>query len=435
VPEPAVAHSSTGMLNWGAERSPSGAALFAIEHCSSPLTPSLRRAWRESPSLRVLALGAVGTGVVAGVQGSLRPTSVTAYKAPQYWLDYSSGFVRRGFPGHVLRRVTGGAPTLAQVNVTGSALSVAAALSLVPLACATASHSAHELEALLLLAVLLTSPLSVSLLLHDRGRFDTVGVLSLSALACGSSGWLRLPTGISATAASALVAIGCASEEFLLGLLAPVALARGALLAEHRSCAPGAALLLNVGILAPGAAVTLASALLPPSPAAVEAARREARRQGVLPDPHLGDALDAVARNVVENLAFFRLFAPSAVVRGLLLWSGFYFSTAALLGSLLTLNPRAYLGAVAYYSTFAAGLSALGVDFRRWWGLGLLGLMATVAVNPPPLNTARRRARTRLRGRRALLVSASATALAVAGLLARDVIVYPRTGLRSRAAA
>ncbi|MDP9460533.1 MAG: hypothetical protein M3Q22_09890, partial [Actinomycetota bacterium] len=88
-------------------------------------------------------------------RGDLMPP-VTHYKAPGFWLDYRSGFVRRGLPGEVLRRLIGGSPTFDQIQRTGLGLSRAAALSIVPMAVEVAQRAPGRLPRVVAAALLLS---------------------------------------------------------------------------------------------------------------------------------------------------------------------------------------------------------------------------------------------------------------------------------------
>jgi hypothetical protein len=349
----------------------------------APAASPLRRAWSESRLLTLLALGALVVGAVlaarTGARLVLDPT-MTPYKAPQFWLGYEGGFVRRGLPGEVLGRLTG-SPTLQQANAVAAGLSLLGAAAVVPLALAAARGAPSGLRRLLAAVLLLASPLTLSLLLHDVGRFDAIGVVALAALACAARVWNRLPLAAGATAVAALLAVACATQELFLGLLAPAALGRTALLSGFAALGRARRRLLLAGVLTPGAVLTGASAVSSPSDEAVRSARAEAQAAGVPPPDELGDALDAVAADVVENLAFFGLFPAGAIAATLLLWVAVYAASVLLLGRILGSGTGAFYGwASAYHTALAVALSALGVDFRRWWGLALLGLTATVVL-------------------------------------------------------
>jgi hypothetical protein len=129
----------------------------------------------------------------------------------------------------------------------------------------------------------------------------------------------------------------------------------------------------------------------------------------------MGDTLAALDRGLVENLAFFRLFEPAAVALALALWAGLYLATTAALGGLLGAAGRTHRGQAALHAAVGAALCAVGADFRRWWGLAFLGLVASVAVREPDGPA----------GPVAPGAVARAAALAVAGLAFRDMRVYP----------
>lgn len=380
-----------------------------------------------APSARRMAvrLGRVGAAVrrLSGAvlrllppagRGDLMPP-VTHYKAPGFWLDYRSGFVRRGLPGEVLRRLTGGSPTFDQVQRTGLGLSRAAALSVVPMAVEAAQRAPGRVPRVVAAALLLSSPLTCTLLLHDVGRYDAVGVLVLALLSAARSAWLGLPLPVSAVLLGTAVSVAVASEEFLVAVLAPTALVAVDLLGRRHSLSPQGRGWLLGGVLGPGAVLAGASLLKPAPRDALTAARKEAAQAGVAPPGAMGDVLSALERGYVENLAFFWLFRPTAVALSCALWAGFYFLTARTVGHLLGGGPRRYRLAVAAHALVAGALSTAGVDFRRWWGLALTGLLATLPLleqSGPPEAVAG-------------TAFAVAVVLAVAGILPRDIRVHP----------
>lgn len=321
---------------------------------------------------------------------------VTEYNAPHYWLDYRGGFVRRGLPGALLRARYRRPPTYDEVARAGLLLSRGAAGALVPvvLRAARGRGPASAVAA----GVLLLSPLTLSLLSYDRGRYDGAGVLALGVVAASR----QLPPPVAAVVAAGAVTAATASEEFLLGVLAPPVV-----VLTGRRRAPL--------VLAPAALVAAASLLVPVPAGAVAGARQEARDAGVAPAGAMGDALGALERGLVENLVFFRLFEPAAVAGSLVLWAGLYGVTAALLGRLLQ-PPAGHAALVAAYGGVGAALSVLGTDFRRWWGLALSGLVTTLALEPRPTGGSRRP------GRAEAVVAA---ALVAGGLTARHLPVYP----------
>jgi hypothetical protein len=342
--------------------------------------------------------------------------ALTDYKAPNYWLDYRCGFVRRGLPGELLRRMVGGTPTHRQVTVFAAGLSQAAALSVVPMAIQVSRRAPDRLHQVVAATLLVLSPLTSSLLLYDVGRYDAVGVLVLALLVAARSVWARLPLPVAAVLLAAGVGLATATEEFLFAVVAPAA-AAAVRSAGGPDLSPGRRLLLLCAVLAPGAAVAGVSLLVPAPRAALHAARDEATRAGVGPPGVMGDALAALDRSLVENLAFFRLFEPTPIVQSLTLWSGLYLVTAMLLGRLL--GPRrSYHALAGVQGVVGAALCTVGADFRRWWGLALLGLVATIGLLEPDESVGSVDAvPTR--------VAVGAALLTLAGLRLRHITVYP----------
>lgn len=368
-----------------------------------------RRAAVLGSRLRRVVVGLIPPGA----RGAL-PRPVSDYKAPNYWLHYGFGFVRRGLPGHLAGRVLGGPPTYRQVETAAVGMSRAAALSVVPLAVQVGRRAAGPLPTTVATALLLLSPLTCSLLLHDIGRYDAIGVLVLALLALSRAAWLRLPLPLTAVLLSAAFTVATASEEFLLAVVAPSAMTVAGLLGHRHGLSRGATAVLAAGVLAPGAAVSAASLLLPAPREALLAARAAASRAGVAPAGAMGDSLAALDRGFVQNLGFFRMFEPRAVASAFLLWAGLYGGTTGVLGRLLG-GGGAYRSMVSAHAVVAALLSASGVDFRRWWGLALLGLMSSLVLLEAPLP-----------GEPATPAAvAGAAALALIGLRARDLPTHP----------
>jgi hypothetical protein len=350
-------------------------------------------------------------------RGSAAPTLVvTDYKAPNYWLDYRCGFVRRGLPGELLRRMVGGPPTKRQVEAAAVGLSRTAALSVVPMAVRAGRHAPPGLPRVAATALLLLSPLTCSLLRHDTGRYDTVGVQALGLLAGVGSARRWLPASVSTALAATAVCVATASEEFLLAVVAPAAVAAVTVPGSDRSVVRRR---VRQGlVLAPGTAVAAASLLVPAPAAALDAARERATQAGVGAPGPMGDALDALDRSLVQNLAFFRLFEPTAVAAALTLWTGLYAVTTAVLERLFG-GGNTYRAWAAVHALPAAALCLLGTDFRRWWGLGFLGLVATLAAQEPTG-----------RAEPSAGPVAGAVLLTLAGLALRDLRVYPGGALR-----
>ncbi len=369
-----------------------------------------------------------GVARLAGILARLLPPdgeasgvrSVTDYKATNYWLDYRFGFVRRGLPGEVLRRLVAGPPTYRQVEVTAVGLSRAAAISVVPMVLRVARLAPAQSARIMTAALLLLSPITEALLLRDVGRYDAIGVLVLAVLVGARSAWLRLPPTVGAVLLGGAVCLAVASEEFLLAVVAPTAVSAVGLLAHGRNLSLTGRTLLIAGALGPGAVVAAISLLIPVPRAALLTARENATRAGVAHDEAMGDALTALSRGLIENLAFFQIFDLAAVVLSLALWTGFYGITAAVLGRLLGVGTGGWYGpAVAAHAVVGAALSTVGADFRRWWGLALLGLVSTVSLLEPPAEQPV-----------AMTALVAAGVLTLAGLASRNLAVYPGGPLR-----
>jgi hypothetical protein len=294
-------------------------------------------------------------------------------------------------------------------------LSRAAALSVVPMAVRAGRQAPPGPPRAAATALLALSPLSCSLLRHDTGRYDTVGVLALGLLAGVGSMRRWLPAPVGTALAATAVSVATASEEFLLAVVAPAAVVA----VSEPGPGPRVRRLLRCGVvLAPGAAVAAASLLVPAPPAALRAAREQATRAGVGAPGAMGDTLAAVDRSLMQNLAFFRLFEPIAVAVALALWAGLYAASTAVLGRLLG-GGGAFRTWAVVHAAPAAALCAVGTDFRRWWGLGFLGLVATLAAQEPTDRPDPGRG-----------TVTGAALLTLAGWMVRDMRVYPGGPLR-----
>jgi hypothetical protein len=290
--------------------------------CESRVT-QVAKSPREASPPWVLATAAVTVLSLALLLAVVLPTiwypsTGLLYKHPQYWLDYEYGFVRRGLPGQLLSWAAGGPPSVQQVTVAGRVLTLVACLAVLLLSIRASTQAPTARNAALVLLLLLSSPMTLALLLWDVARFDGIGVVALAALARLRVD-TRLPAPTVLVLISALVALSCAAEEFLLLLLAPAAVLRTTVTPAVQALAPMKRVLVSAAVLAPALPVTIASALPPPA-ASVATARLRARAAG-LPTSPVGDALDPLTRTLQENLVLYN--GTAATAPGILLWLGY----------------------------------------------------------------------------------------------------------------
>ncbi len=363
-------------------------------------------------------VGAVCAFVLISVLGAVhlyrvQPT-VGGYIAPQYFLDYRDGFVRRGLPGELLSVATH--PTYATVRNIGLVLSLLAGAAIVVMAVAARRRAAAG-HGWLALGLVVASPLTLGLLVHDVGRYDGLGFLALALLAL-----VRVPAAgprrvLLLLALSTVLAATVASEEFLLLFLAPVTL-----LALRGRARP---------VLLPAAGVAaLSLAVRPPERLLTSTLARTRSAGAPVLDPNGVDVL----RNTLRDQASFVVHFDSHAIQvfAIVVVLGFYLLTSAALWALLpsVAPPRSQLLITLYLGAAALAISVVGVDFRRWWSLALVAVCACVlrttpvAVGVPgamsPATVAASRARQVL-ARHARLVAPATAALTVLALLAQNM--------------
>lgn len=363
-------------------------------------------------------MGAVCAFVLISVLGAVhlyrvQPT-VGGYIAPQYFLDYRDGFVRRGLPGELLSVATH--PTYAMVRDIGLVLSLLAGAAIVVMAVAARRRAAAG-HGWLALGLVVASPLTLGLLVHDVGRYDGLGFLALALLAL-----VRVPAAgprrvLLLLALSTVLAATVASEEFLLLFLAPVTL-----LALRGRALP---------VLLPAAGVAAASlAVRPPERLLTSTLARTRSAGAPVLDPNGVDVL----RNTLRDQASFVVHFDSHAIQvfAIVVVLGFYLLTSAAFWALLpsVTPPRSQLLITLYLGAAALSISVVGVDFRRWWSLALVAVCACVlrttpvAVGAPaamsPATVAVSRARQVL-ARHAGLVAPATAALTVLALLAQNM--------------
>ena len=362
---------------------------------AAPAAPPARRVTLVVALVVLAALVVLVLAVEATVTKVRGPRPMTPYVAPQYWLSYEQGFVRRALPGEVLR-LLGGArpPTLAAATTLGVGLSLAAALAVGLLALLLARRVPARWAALAVAAVVAVSPLGISLYTRDLGRSDAAGVVVLVALA--ALPWRRLPAPLVVVGVAALTAAAVAAGEFLVVVVVPVGVVAVWLALDggsrrRRTVAAAVCAL-------PPAAVAVASAVVPVPLSLLTRAVATARAAGVPPPvpivPGHGDH-DAVSRlkyGFVENMrTYYALFTPAGVVATTLVWGTVFAVLLAVVWHLLgrRVRGRGFALLAAGPVLAALALSVAGIDYRRWWSLALvtalcLVLQVTAGSRRPP---------------------------------------------------
>lgn len=371
-------------------------------------------------ALAALVVLANTTVSLVGEVSSGRP--LTPYVAPQYWLDYDAGFLRRALPGEVLRLLCGASPSYAAVKLAGVALSVAAVLAVALLALLLARRTRDRWTAVTVAAVVVVGPLGLPLLARDLGRYDTVGVLVLVVLAAVP--WSRLPLPLAVPGAALPAAVAVASEEFLVILVVPVALvALWPALRErpHRYAWAVVAAL-------PSFVLAGLSAALPAPPAVLRSAVAAARSAGVPPPVPLvpgqadHDAVSRLAYGFVDNVrTYYSILTPAGVAGTTLVWAAVYLVLVGLVWHLLgrSWRERAFLLLTVGGALAALALSVAGIDFRRWWTLAALTVLCLVLLLDPLLPSTPDVAR---QGRRVVVLAL--VALGGTGIMLADMPAY-----------
>ncbi|HET9254271.1 MAG TPA: hypothetical protein VFO16_03590 [Pseudonocardiaceae bacterium] len=326
------------------------------------------------------------------------------WQASQFWVTYRDGFVRRGLPGEVLSAVTGGSPTMAQMTAAAIALSVAAAAAWAVLARAVWRVATDDARALAM-ALVVASPFAFSLLVRDIGRYDAIGIAAFVMFAAvmphlGRPRWPVL-AGMSAVTAAAV-----ASQELLIAFLVPLTVvALGAAGWTGRGLMVRAA-----AVLAPGALVAVASVTITPSRMSLLMAVDAAHAAGTGTDRYHSNAISALTQTTGQALRHFTGISPITFGVCLLSLGGCWAATTTVLWYLLgRRGGRLFWAYAAIYASMALALSAVGIDYRRWWALAFAATVVTLLLLPA------RDPQPRVRGR--LLLLASILAASVLGQL------------------
>ncbi|GAA1427003.1 hypothetical protein GCM10009616_03020 [Microlunatus lacustris] len=370
----------------------------------------------------LLAVAVLAATVVLLVRRAARLSPMTPYVAPQYWLSYSDGFVRRGLHGAALRALAGGEPpTLALVNVVAVGLTVVSLVAVLVLAVALARRAPDRWTAVALAVAVVATPLGPSHVARDLGRPDALGLAVAVVLV--TVPWARLPPPVAALVVALLTSVTIGTEELLAVLVLPLGW-----LALHRTLPRSPRLWPTLAVL-PGVGLTAVSVLLPPPPAALARARADAAAAGVpAPEPLPGgppdhDAVARLGHGLLDNMtSYYATTSAASVLVTAVLWATMHLLLLGVVWRLLgrSLSERTFWRLVAGSAAVALTLSVAGIDYRRWWALAALGALCLVVlmtrdavvpvVSAPPVRVG---------------TAVALVVLAVTGLLLRTMPVLP----------
>lgn len=340
---------------------------------------------QQSPGARaarsIAAVAIIGTAAVCALllaRALLRGAPAAPSQASQFWVTYGDGFVRRGLLGEVLTVLAGGPPTAPMVYTAAVVLALAAIAGLTVIVAAVTGAAPTSRSRLLILAILVASPLTYSLLVKDLGRYDAVGVAVLGCLVALVH---RVRgTGLAGRCASTalvacLVAAATASEEFLLAFIAPACVIAMRLIWGKRATLAAAV------ALAPAVVIALASLAHRPSAAFLVDAVDAAHRAGIAVDATSGNAITALSQTSAQALSHVLGLSPVTLPLAIALFGGAAVVALYLVWRLLGCPriPELWLaGAVCAATAIAVGL--VGIDYRRWWALAFIGTLSALAL-------------------------------------------------------
>jgi hypothetical protein len=306
----------------------------------------------------------------------IRPGNFTGdYNASAYWVTYESGFVRRGLPGSVLAALLGHPPGLLAATVTGFVLVGAGAAALVWLTRMVIREIAPAADRLAVGAIVVASPFTFALAVQNRGRYDALVVVAIVLVAAlcrpGAHRAERTVT------IALVVAAAVAAEEFALAFLAPPVLVGIARLDGPVRRRAGEAAL----ALVPGVMVAFASVVTPPSAEHLAAFSRRAAQAGLAVDPAHEDSISSLGQTWRDGLAFTAAMSPVTIaICAVVLGGTAVLAWQALCPAFGRVDRRWATASMTVLAGGALILSAVGPDYRRWWGLAFVAMVACLVI-------------------------------------------------------
>jgi len=320
--------------------------------------------WTTLYCLKWLGLGALAPDTMAGF-----------YNASAYWVSYRDGFVRRGLPGAVLEVVLGRPPGVLAATVVAVLLIllVLAALAVLTIAAVRATPAAQD--RVVVAALVLASPFTFTLAVINRGRYDAVVVACVAVIVLLASR-RTLPLlrvlGISLT-----VVAGVGSLEISLPFLAPLALL--AVVRLGRTTVER----IGWGALAvlPGLVLAVVSLVVRPSVGTLLTMMEQVSAAGIPLSRSEENSISALGQTTRDALVHTAGISPLTILLCAVLLGGCYALTASLLWAHLGhVHRRWALALLSLYALAALGLSAVGDDYRRWWGFAFVAMVASLVL-------------------------------------------------------
>lgn len=297
-----------------------------------------------------------------------------------YYISYAHGFIRRGLPGAVLALFgTPSAHGAAILFWLLTALAYAAVAVTALLLVLVVRGRSRRLE---LTAIVLACPFALVAAGIYIGRYDAIALVLLVAIAwLGARGPDRLPTALAVGVLALAVVLSTLSEELVFPFFVPVVLVFAACTlapatsSVRRRLTSPPVLACTALALVPGLVVAVAS-YSSRIPAGVIANAQRAAGE------HLGayDAATALGWSLGQEWDYIRPFGLENIVLGTAIWLVIFALTLLAIDAVIGPLGRAYWLSGAFCGLYACSLSAIGVDWRRWWLLAFTAQMATTVL-------------------------------------------------------
>ena len=320
--------------------------------------------WTALYCLKWIGLGALAPDTMAGF-----------YNASAYWVSYRDGFVRRGLPGAVLEAVLGGPPDVAAATVVAVLLVLLVLAALVLLTIAAARAAPAPRDRAVVAALVLASPFTFTLAVINRGRYDAVVVACVAAIVLLAS--RRTAPTLRVLGIALTVLVGAGSLEISVAFLAPLALLAVLPLVRTPVLRIGCAALAVV----PGLLLAVVSLVVRPSRGMLLAMMDRASGAGIPLRTSEENSISALGQTTRDALLHTAGISPWTILLCAVVLGGCYALTVSVLWARLghVRGPWA-LALLTLYALAALGLSAVGDDYRRWWGFAFVAMVASLVL-------------------------------------------------------